>query len=118
MQASRYDVRDTHRFLLKNPTIAALCAALLVGAAVASLAGFLRWQWIGARISFAVLAVLAAGYCIERAFRARRTPVGVNLQDAALGLEEAATGRPLHLDQAGRARAADVAKKVRDVADT
>ena len=39
-----------------------------------------------------------------------------DLQDAALGLEAVATGRPLSLDQAGRARAADLARKVRDLA--
>lgn len=39
-----------------------------------------------------------------------------DLQDAALGLEAVATGRPLNLDQAGRARAAILAKKARDLA--
>ena len=39
-----------------------------------------------------------------------------DLQDAALGLEAVATGRPLNLDEAGRARAAILAKKVRDLA--
>lgn len=39
-----------------------------------------------------------------------------DLRDAALGLEAVATGRPLNLDQAGRARAADLAMKVREIA--
>jgi hypothetical protein len=38
------------------------------------------------------------------------------LQDAALGLEAVATGRPIELDQVGRSRAADLAKKIREVA--
>ena len=39
-----------------------------------------------------------------------------DLQDAALGLEAVATGRPLSLDLSGRARAADLARKVRELA--
>ena len=39
-----------------------------------------------------------------------------DLQDAALGLEALATGRPLRLDQAGRARASALATKVRNLA--
>lgn len=42
--------------------------------------------------------------------------LGRDLQDAALGLEAAATGRPLNLDEAGRARAGELAKKVRALA--
>ena len=38
-----------------------------------------------------------------------------DLQDAALGLEAVATGRPLNLDQVGQARAAFLAKKVREL---
>lgn len=39
-----------------------------------------------------------------------------DLQDAALGLEAVATGRPLNLDQIGRARAGDLALKVLQLA--
>jgi hypothetical protein len=41
-----------------------------------------------------------------------------DLQDAALGLEAVATGRSLDLDQAGRDRAAELAKKVREFLST
>jgi len=41
-----------------------------------------------------------------------------DVQDAALGLEAVATGRPLDLDQAGRARAAELARKVRELSAT
>ena len=39
-----------------------------------------------------------------------------DLEDAAFGLEAVATGRPLNLDQVGRARASDLAAKVRALA--
>ena len=46
----------------------------------------------------------------------KRGELDRNLEDAALGLEAAATGRPLKLDEAGRHRAAELALLVRALA--
>lgn len=69
----RGDLPHAHAFLRAHPSISAVYGALMLLAAAASAAGWLRWTATVARVGGAVIFTLLAGYFFARAWRGRRS---------------------------------------------
>lgn len=69
----RGDLPHAHAFLRAHPSIAAVYGGLMLAAAGASAAGWLRWTATVARVGGAVMFSLLAGYFFVRAWQGRRS---------------------------------------------
>ncbi len=69
----RGDLAHAHTFLRTHPSISAVYGTLMLLAAAASAAGWLRWTAPTARLGGAVLFALLAGYFFTRAWQGRRS---------------------------------------------
>jgi uncharacterized membrane protein YraQ (UPF0718 family) len=69
----RGDLAHAHAFLRAHPAISAVYGTLMLLAAAASAAGWLRWTATGARFGGAVIFALLAGYFFTRAWQGHRS---------------------------------------------
>ncbi len=69
----RGDLPHAHAFLRAHPSISALYGGLMLVAAAASAAGWLRWTATVARVGGAVMFALLAGYFFTRAWQGQRS---------------------------------------------